>query len=90
MRKRDCVGLAEIVRRNLEAAKSADAHRAAGDVHQSLMVQIAYDLGRFCAARNTRVSESEFLVSAGLAVDNTGRVQHNRPGSPLPIQGGSL
>ena len=70
MSKKDSQVLAEIVRRNMLAAKSADNYRSLGDVHQSLMRQVAYDLCGFCASRNERFNEATFLVACGIDTIN--------------------
>ena len=69
MGKKDYLALAAIIQRNLVAARACDAYRAHGDVHQSLMRQVAYDICRYCASRNARFKESIFLVACGLSFD---------------------
>ena len=71
MTYKDCRVLAEIIHRNVLAAKSADNYRSAGDVHQSLMRQVAYDIWRFCANRNERLNEEAFLADCGLGAIKT-------------------
>lgn len=66
MTRKDWTELAGIMQRNLLAALSADKFRAHGDVHQSLITQVIYDMNRFCAQRSPTFQEQTFLVACGL------------------------
>lgn len=66
MVKKEVQALAEILRRNVLAAASADRFRAHGDVHQALIRQVALDVSRYCATRSAAFREEGFLAACGL------------------------